>query len=204
MADAPTGTLIYPSAGVLDKNDGFSDPRAFRYAHMPSEDTITVVFTDDTEESFNIDPSQNKAQDNGFFKFSTVKGSLMVLRPVLESDGAWISDYGVILPSKTLRKLATKQEGNNNMPYLDDENERMVAFQIPDDEYIFGILYINKFGAYIRTNGSWIEVTRDDATFEDTYPYYVNKDTAEEFVSRFDSGLLKYNDVRDLLTDPED
>jgi hypothetical protein len=85
------------------------------------------------------------------------------------------------------------------MPYLETEAEKMLAFQLPEDEYIFGILYINKYGAYIRSNGSWIEVSPSDSTFDGTTSFEVGRDKAQEFVDSFDEGALKVEDVQGYL-----
>lgn len=88
------------------------------------------------------------------------------------------------------------------MQYFKDGDEKMFAFQIPDEDTIYGVLYINRFGAFIRANGSWVGVTPDDATFEDTIPYEVNPETVDQFLSEFDSGELLVDDAEPYITAP--
>jgi hypothetical protein len=76
------------------------------------------------------------------------------------------------------------------VPYLQNPGERMIAFQLPDDKYIFGSLYINQYGAFMRRNGTWIEAAPSDSTFDGTTPYVVRRDKAEQFVEHFDRGAL--------------
>lgn len=73
------------------------------------------------------------------------------------------------------------------MQYFKDGNEKMVAFQLPDEDTVYGVLYMNRFGSFIRDNKSWVGVTPDDDTFDETTPYEVNQDTVEDFLAAYDA-----------------
>ena len=43
--------LLFPSLGVLERIDEIGDPQTLKYAYVDTDNNITVVYTDDTEES---------------------------------------------------------------------------------------------------------------------------------------------------------
>ncbi len=85
------------------------------------------------------------------------------------------------------------------MPYLEDASEAMLAFQIPEDDYVLGVLYVNNYGAYVRRNGVWVEVSPLDSTFDGTISYEIGRDNAAEFVEAFDNGALTIEAAKEFL-----
>lgn len=90
------------------------------------------------------------------------------------------------------------------MAYLDDPRESMIALEHPDTGQILGILYENKFGAYSRRNHQWLSLSSDDASFDDTIPWFVNKATVQEFLDTFDGGPVKAEAMSKYLTSPDE
>jgi hypothetical protein len=89
------------------------------------------------------------------------------------------------------------------MSYLDDPREVMIALENPDDGNLLGILYENKFGAYVRRAGSWLSLAPDDESFDDTIPWFVKKETVQEFIDLFDKGGVTAETASAYLTSPD-
>ena len=87
------------------------------------------------------------------------------------------------------------------MQYFKDGNEKMVAFQLPDEDTVYGVLYMNRFGSFIRDNKSWVGVTPEDDTFNETIPFDVKQDTVEDFLAAYDEAEdLPVADAMQYLT----
>jgi hypothetical protein len=190
--------LVYPAVGVL-RNEDDTLTAGVLSADVDDKQIVTVTYSDGTKESFDTKDGNIESYKTGVVLFTTSDGDQYAISPVETSDGEWISSYKVALPVSNLKKLLVNSQESKPMPYLETEAEKMLAFQLPEDEYIFGILYINKYGAYIRSNGSWIEVSPSDSTFDGTTSFEVGRDKAQEFVDSFDEGALKVEDVQGYL-----
>jgi hypothetical protein len=195
--------LIYPSLGILTNQDG-SDPKPILEASTSDNGTLDIKFLSGSVDSMSVKDGKIEPYNNGLVTFTTDDGTSYVIRPLDDTDGEWISDYKVDLPVDILKKMLFKEEGLGQMPYLQNADETMVAFSKPDSEYIFGILYVNKYGAFIRMNGDWLPVSPADATFDETMPHVVNADTADEFVTAYDNGDMTVTDAEKYTTSPED
>lgn len=191
--------LIYPTTGVLERIDEIGDPQAFKYAFVDEEDKITIVYIDESEESLSLKQGSIEPYTYGFVTFSTTDGGEYVIRPLEDRDGEWISSYKMSLPENALSDLLVKPEEVPPMPYLDNEQEKLLAFQSPDDESVYGVLYLNEAGAYIRINQMWIAVSPQDNSFEGAIPYNVTADSAQEFIDTFDKGPVNYEEVSQYL-----
>jgi hypothetical protein len=189
--------LFYPNVGVLLGESNFIE--AIKKADIDSEKSIIVTYFDDTVESFEAKDGNIESYNSGRASFTTSSGDSYTIVPLQPTDGGWISEYKLPLPVSLLKKMLTKSQETKSMPYLEDSAEKMLAFQLPEDEYVFGILYVNQYGAYVRRNGTWVEVSRLDSTFEETVPYEIGRDNAADFVSEFDRGALKVDDAQEYL-----
>lgn len=189
--------LFYPTVGVIRGENDFV--AGINSATIDDENTITVSFTDGTTESFSTKSGNIEPYSSGRASFTTSDGLVYSILPLETTDGEWISDYKVDLPVSNLKKVLGKSQESKPMPYLENDTEKMLAFQLPDDEYIFGVLYANKYGAYMRRNGVWVEVSPLDSTFDGTTPYEIGRDNAAEFVVTFDQGGLKVEDAKKFL-----
>lgn len=189
--------LFYPGIGVL-RNDG-ELVIGVQEATIDDKGVITVLYTEGTKESFETKDGNIEPYNNGKVGFTTSDGDEYTIFPVESTDGEWISEYKTPLPVSNLKKLLVNSQESKPMPYLETDAEKMLAFQLPEDEYIFGVLYINKYGAYMRRNGSWIEVSPEDSTFDGTTGYEIGRDKAQEFIKSFDQGALKVESVQGYL-----
>lgn len=199
------GKLVYPNFGVLENTDGGAYiSMVIQYAYLSEDNSeLNVVYNGDVEDSFTLKEGKIEPYNNGFVQFSSDRGNFQI-RPFIESDGYWISDYEIDLPLSVVTKLAVDAEGNDNMPYLEDKRESLMAFQLPEDDYIYGLLYVTKYGPFIRKNGSWLGVSPNDGTFDDTVAYQVNAETAEKLVGMFDEGNLKVEEASSYITQAGD
>jgi hypothetical protein len=161
--------------------------------------TLTVHYPNSTKESFSVKNGSIESYTSGVASFTTDDGDEYVIKPVEDIDGEWISEYKVSLPVSNLKKVLTRSQESKPMPYLEDSAEKMLAFQLPEDEYVFGVLYVKEYGAYMRKNGVWVEVSQTDSTFDGTTPYEIGRDNAAEFIRTFDQGALKVDDAQQFL-----
>lgn len=199
------GKLVYPSPGVLEPTDSDSYySMAIEYAYKNDDNSeLIVIYSDGIEDSFALKEGKIEPYTNGFVRFSSDRGDFQI-RPFNESDGYWVSDYQIDLPISVVTKLAVDAEGYDNMPYLEDQRESLLAFQLPGDDYIYGLLYVTKYGPFIRKNGAWMGVSPNDDTFDGAKGYAVNAETASELVEMFDKGTLKAGEATSFLTESED
>ena len=188
--------LLYPNIGVLRGADGFT--AGIKEASVEDE-TITVTFVDGTSESFDTKDGNIEPYSSGRASFTTSDGVAYTILPVEPTDGEWISEYKTPLPASNLKKVLAKSQETRDMPYLEDASEAMLAFQIPEDDYVLGVLYVNNYGAYIRRNGVWVEVSPLDSTFDGTISYEIGRDNAAEFVEAFDNGALTVEAAKEFL-----
>jgi hypothetical protein len=189
--------LFYPNLGVLLGDSDFIE--AIKKADVDDKQSIIVTYADNTVESFEVKDGNIESYNSGRASFTTSSGDSYTIVPIQPTDGEWISEYKLPLPVSLLKKMLTKSQEPKPMPYLKDSNERMLAFQIPEDEYVFGVLYVNKYGAYMRRNGVWVEVSPMDSTFDGTTLFEIGRDNAAEFVRTFDQGALKVDDAQQFL-----
>lgn len=203
------GDLIYPSSGVLERTDGdFPDSRVVKHAILTNNGPLFIKFADDSSDSYPVSSGNLEPYNFGRVSFKTDTGESYHIRALGEEDGEWASKFRMRLPGRAIDHLFAEDpdtdESAGYMAYLQDEREVMVAFTYPDDEYIMGVLYINKFGAYARFSGEWIALAGEDETFDDTVPYYVNPGTVDRFLAAVDHGPVSVDEVREMLTTPQD
>lgn len=191
--------LLYAGVGVLERTDEVMDPQPIDYAALTKDDNITIVYTDDTQESFLIKQGSIEPYTYGIVLFSTVDGAEYAIRDVTDLDGSWISEYKIELPPITLKDLLTNPEVNFQMPYLEDENEKLIAFVAPDGEDVLTVMYLNNYGAFVRINESWVSVAPDDTSVEGADAYNVKAETAQEFIDMFDKDNVSIEQANDYL-----
>lgn len=193
-------SLIYPSLGVMYFGDTQDNFVAIASVEVNADNSVvTVNYPNSTKESFNVKNGSIESYTSGVAGFTTDDGDTYTIKPVEDIDGEWISEYKVPLPVSNLKKVLGKSQESKTMPYLENASEKMLAFQLPEDEYVFGVLYVNQYGAFMRKNGVWVEVSPIDSTFDGTTPYEIGRDTAPQFVAAFDQGALKVDDAQEFL-----
>lgn len=191
--------LLYAGVGILERTDEVSEPFAIDYAILTKDDEVSVEYTDGTQESFPVKQGSIEPYAYGIVTFSTSDGGEYVIREVTDLDGSWISQYKIELPPVTLKDLLTKPEVDLQMPYLENENEKLIALKNPEDDSIIGVMYLNQYGAFVRINETWVAVSPADGSMEGTNPYNVKPETAQEFIDLFDKGDVSYEDAKDYL-----
>ena len=199
VVDVTAGTLVYPSPGVLIQEGEFDDPQPILFAHQTAPDTLDMRMISGQDAPYTIDPSTLQSYNAGIVKFQDSTGTSFQIRPFADTDGEWLSRYQTAVPALALRNMVSgynNTEGTYMSSYLNDQRETMVAFQFPGDNFLFGLLYINRFGAYIRLDGSWVMVPHNDDTFDETYPYYVNPDSVDDFLTAWDQGPVAVDDAQ--------
>lgn len=201
MVNQAAGRLVYPSPGVLIQEKEFDDPQPIVFAYRSAPDAISMRMMSGEDSPYTIDPNTLQSYSAGLVKFQDSRGTAFQIRPLADTDGEWLSRYQTTVPAQALSNLVSgynstgSTEGSAMSAYLNDQRETMVAFQFPGDDYLFGLLYINRFGAYIRMDGSWVMVPHNDDTFDETYPYYVNPSTVDDFLAAWDQGSVAVDDA---------
>lgn len=191
--------LLYAGVGVLERTDQVMDPEPIDYAALTDDDNIAVVYTDGSQESFPVKQGSIEPYTYGIVLFSTVDGAEYAIRDVTDLDGSWISEFKIELPPITLKDLLTNPEVNFQMPYLENENEKLIAFAAPDGEDVISVMYLNNYGAFLRINESWVSVAPDDTSVEGAEAYNVKPETAQEFIDMFDKDNVSVEEAKDFL-----
>jgi hypothetical protein len=192
--------LLYAGVGILERTDEVSEPFAIDYAILTKDDEVAVEYTDGSKESFPAKQGSIEPYTFGIVLFSTRDGGEYIIREVTDLDGSWISKYKIKLPPVTLKDLLTKPEVDFQMPYLETEQESLIALVEPEDKGVVGVMYTNTFGAFVRINEMWVSISPSDTSFDGLTTYDVKAETAEEFISTFDDSDVSFIDVEDYLT----
>ncbi|MGL4998060.1 MAG: hypothetical protein ACRC5T_03755 [Cetobacterium sp.] len=195
--------LVYPSVGIVERTDKLAEPQVVTSATIQGTDTIVLHLPGGSKESLLVKEGSIEPYTLGFVTFSTQDGGEYIIRPVEDFDGAWASKFKVALPPATLSALLTQnpenQETSADMPYLENEQEALIALKSPETEALVGLMYLNQSGAYTRINSAWVAISPSHTAFDGMEPYNVLPDTAQEFVDAFDAGAAAYTDVEQYL-----
>jgi hypothetical protein len=193
--------ILYAGIGILERTDEPTEPLAISYAVEKEDGDIEVEYVDGSQESFPPKQGSIEQYTYGIVLFTTEDDEEYVLRQVSDLDGEWISELKISLPVIALQYLLLKPEETIEMAYLSDELEKLIALKSPDNDNIISMMYLNRYGAFVRINESWVSIAPVDSSLEGTVPYTVNADTAQEFVDMYDNDTeLKYSQARDYLT----
>jgi hypothetical protein len=192
-------SILYAGLGVLERVDEPTEPLAIKYAVVKEDENIEVEYVDDSRESFPPKQGSIVSYTYGVVLFSTEDGEDYVLRQVSDLDGEWISELKIPLPVIALQYLLLKPEETVEMAYLADELEKLIALKSPDNDNILSLMYLNRYGAFVRINENWVAISPADTSLDGTVPFSVNADTAEEFVEMYDKEELEYSQVKDYL-----
>lgn len=191
--------LLFPGMGVIQQVDQVTEPTAIKYAYLNNSDEVVVVYPDGSMESLPAKQGSIEPYAYGYVLFSTTDGGEYVIRALEDMDGDWISKYKMSITAQALPYLLFESEEIAPMPYLENENERLIAFKSPEDDTVFGLMYINKAGAYMRINQTWLALSPVDDSFDGSISYDVAPETAQEFVDMFDREALTYPQVEKYL-----
>lgn len=191
--------IVFPSMGALERTDVALTPEVIKYAYVNQEDKLVVVYIDDSRESFDVKQGIMEPYTYGLVTFSTEDGDSYIIRPIDEYDGEWVSKFAIELPAQSLKELLKKSEAVVNVKYLENADENLVAMKSPDNDNIYGVLYVNKYGAYVRINQTWTGIGPSDEAFSGAVPYNVIPATAQEFIDTYDGGDVTIDKVEKYL-----
>lgn len=192
--------IFYAGLGVLERVDEPTAPLAIKYAVETQDGNIEVEYVDETQESFPPKQGSIEQYTYGVVLFSTEAGEEYVIRQVTDLDGEWISQLKIPLPVVALQYLLIQPEETLKMAYLEDELEKLIALKSPESDDIISIMYLNRYGAFVRINESWISIAPIDTSLDGTVPFNVKADTAEEFITMYDSDALSYEQAQEYLS----
>lgn len=198
-----TKEILYLGVGILERTDEVVDPQAINLAVITNSGDLVVQYIDGSQESFPVEQGSIEPYTFGIVLFSTNDGEQYAIREVTDLDGTWVSKYKIELPLITIKDLLEKPEVDFQMPYLENENEKLIAVKSPDDDNILSVMYLNNYGAYARINEMWVSVSPTDTTLEGTIPFNVKPETAEDFISLYDNGDVTYDESKDFLESVE-
>jgi hypothetical protein len=173
---------------------------AFRFADDPN-DYLCVAFGDEEATEYPVDIEDTIIDEKtGDITFSVYDGEY-ILRKLTPEDGKWLSRFQIDLPVKALEYLlAPSKEERPNM-----SQEMLVAYSKEESTgVVFGVEYINtNLGSFVRTNGMWMLLSRDDETFEDMYATFIDPEKADEFLADYDKGGMTVEQA-DTYADPNE
>lgn len=195
--------ILYLGVGILERTDEVTDPQAINLAAITNNGDLVVQYVDGSQESFPVEQGSIEPYTFGIVLFSTDDGEQYAIREVTDLDGTWVSKYKIELPPITIKDLLEKPEVDFQMPYLENENEKLIAVKSPNDDNIISVMYLNNYGAYARINGMWVSVSPTDTTLEGTIPFNVKPETAQEFMDLYDNGDVTYDESKDFLESVE-
>lgn len=195
--------ILYLGLGILERTDEASQPQPINMAAITNSGDLVVQYLDESQESFPVKQGSIEPYTYGIVLFSTDDGEDYVIREVTDLDGTWISKYKLELPLITMKDLLEKPEVDFQMPYLENENEKLIAIKSPDDDNILSVMYLNDYGAFARINEMWVSVSPADVSMSGMTPYNVKVDTAQDFLDKFDDGNLTYEESKDFLESVE-
>ncbi len=177
--------------------------RAFRLTSDPNDYLYIGAGDDEYAEAreYPVDlDDTNIDKETGDITFSVYDGEY-VIRQIAPEDGKWLSRLGIDLPQQAvLSLLAPSQNGSPNT-----SQEMLVAYSREESTgLVFGVEYIKtNLGSFVRNNGIWLLLSRDDETFEDMYATFIDPDKAEEFLTEYDKGGMTVERA-DTYADPNE
>jgi hypothetical protein len=162
---------------------------------------LCVAFGDEEATEYPVDIEDTIIDEKtGDITFSVYDGEY-ILRKLTPEDGKWLSRFQIDLPVKALEYLlAPSKEERPNM-----SQEMLVAYSKEESTgVVFGVEYINtNLGSFVRTNGMWMLLSRDDETFEDMYATFIDPEKADEFLADYDKGGMTVEQA-DTYADPNE
>jgi hypothetical protein len=191
--------LLFPGIGLIQQVDQANEPELIKYAYLNNDNEVVVMYVDDSIKSLPVKQGSIEPYSYGFVMFSSTDGGDYVIRSLDPEDGIWLSKYKTSIPEQSINSLVVETEETKPMPYLDDEQESLVAFKSPESDAIFGLMYVTKSGAFIRINETWVAVSPTDQSFEGSNVYDVIPETADEFVTLFDNEEPEFAAVEKYL-----
>lgn len=177
--------------------------RGYRYTDDPN-DYLFLSFgsgDEDGARQYPVDIEDTEIdKETGDITFSVYDGSY-IIRKLRPEDGKWLSSLKIDLPTKALEYLLTPTEQERpNMA-----QEILVAYSKEESTgLVFGVEYTNtNLGSFLRSNGLWILLSRDDETFEDMYATFIDPEKADEFIAAYDKGGMTVEEA-DTYADPSE
>lgn len=180
--------LIFPTEGVVVRPASEEEPLlAVRWAMATPEGNIKVKTRNGKVRTISADSlSQVGSNDRIVFESD---GDRNFIREVQESDGKWLSKYGVALPVEILEHMVS--QGENAV------NETLLAYSLDDSPYVIGVVYKTSTGNWLRQNQDWILLSNDDETFskENIFAAEIDPERAAEFIELYDRNYVTVSDA---------
>lgn len=174
--------------------------RAFRFTNDPN-DYLNIALGEEDAREYPVDlDDTNIDSKTGDITFSVFDGNY-IIRKLHPEDGKWLSRFQIDLPQKALEYLlAPSEQERPNM-----SQEMLVAYSKEESTgLVFGVEYTNtNLGSFVRSNGLWMLLSRDDETFEDMYATFIDPEKAEEFLAAYDKGGMTV-ETADTYADPSE
>lgn len=114
----------------------------------------------ENESSMEID------QAKGQITFSSY-GRIYTIRGFKDSDGVWASALAADLPAQALEERFMTEVENAFSPNAPADDENLYAAVDDDTNEVKYLVYSTEPGLFIRDNGAWFKLPKDDETLDD-------------------------------------
>lgn len=114
----------------------------------------------ESRESVKID------KDAGQITFSSY-GRIYTIRGFQDSDGAWASTLATDLPAQALEEQFMSDVVNAFSPDAPANDENLYAAVDDETNEVKYLVYSTESGLFIRDNGAWFKLPKDDETLDD-------------------------------------
>lgn len=198
----PERGLIIPP-GVLESIDEEDNTPVYYPIYYVGVETIDEVpnvaagmlsgtryYPLEKEEDLKID------KDKGQITFSSY-GKIYTIRGFQDSDGTWASSLAADLPAQALEERFMTEVENAFSPEAPADDENLYAAVNDETNEVDFLVYSTEPGLFVRDNGAWFKLPKDDETLDDLTVLEVDP----KFIKVFD--MAQANDEAMLADDVE-
>jgi hypothetical protein len=105
-------------------------------------------------------------ETEGKITFSSY-GRIYTIRAFNDSDGVWASQLASNVPAEALEELYMTEVQNAFSPDAPAADENLYAAVDEDTNEVKNLVYSTASGLYIRDNGAWFKLPKDDESLDD-------------------------------------
>lgn len=160
---------------------------------LDAEDSgLSVKLSSGHELLFPVMPAQ-VTTDEGLLSSFLLDGDVVMLRPLQDVDGEWISQYRMCLPREVLELLVTSPADQHD-DHLSARGEEVDW----DLAVVTHLIYHSGRGPYQRIAGAWVKLR--SLPYDDGMVCDLNPTRAQGLLKRFDRDpKISFDDLSDFM-----
>lgn len=120
----------------------------------------TRLYPLEKEEDLKIDEAKGQITFSSYGKIYTIRG-------FQDSDGVWASALAVDVPAQALEERYMSEVENAFSPNAPADDENLYAAVDDETNEVKYLVYSTEPGLFIRDNGAWFKLPKDDETLDD-------------------------------------